>query len=76
MRTHGLGSQEQGEERRDGAPMKGEANRFRCRYERMIEQFTITKPAIGYFCLLLHPYCHIKQRYTKGMDTQAEARER
>ena len=62
----GLGSRE--EERRDGAPKEREANRFRCRREGMIEQFTITNPAIGYCCLLFTPQCHIKQQHAKGMN--------
>jgi len=37
------------EERRDGALKEGKANRFRCRHEHMIGQFTM----IGYCYFLL-----------------------
>jgi len=45
---------------------------FRCRRERMIEQFTITNPAIGYCCLLFSPQCHIKNQHAKGMGIRGE----
>jgi hypothetical protein len=50
------------EERRGGALKEGIANRFRCRHEHMIGQFTM----IGYCYFLLASCALIKRRYTKG----------